>query len=1420
QDPAIGTKQDPTLAKQDPATGTKQDPTLAKQDPATGTKQEPTTGTKQDPATGTKQDPTLAKQDPATGMKQEPTTGTKQEPPAGTKQDPTLAKQDLATGTKQDPTLAKQDPTTGTKKDPTTGTAGTTKQEPTTGTKQEPTTGTKQDPTSAKQDPSTGTKQDPTFAKQDPTSGTKQDPTLAKQDPTGGTRTATNTDPTGAQKVNTDPTGSTRSATNTDPTGAQKVNTDPTGSTRIATNTDPTGAQKVNTDPTGGTRTATNTDPTVGTRTATNTDPAGTTRTVTNADPTGAQKVNTDPTGSTRTATNTDPTGAQKVNTDPTGSTRTATNADPTGAQKVNTDPTGGTRTATSTEPTGTTRTATNTDPSGTTRTATNTDPTGGTRTAINSNPNQTQVTNTTNTSTTNTGTVITSDPRTGAPVASTSDTNVVPSKPVLFEVPVTDQVAPVQRQELRPIDGVQRTTDGVVVTDRQGVQTWKDDTGQVVKSVYPDGTQVIYNTDGSRLVYNSDGSKVQYVSAEQAARLPIPGVNVQVGDVAIDGTLTTRGLDLQGVPKLGDGSRAPIQLDINNRGELGISISPNRLDQMNINLTGQSNDGAQIRYQPSFSLNDQQVSGSTFQGASKQTQNQIATNIPADSTTSTFAGTTSGFGTPSPAINIDATTAAAFIQQGLVQPVQPTQPTQPAPVSSESVTSSTASPMGAFNSGQGTPPQTVSASISSSQSMQPPQHEVQASTPQSQPSVHGAPQAQQIPQAVQSQSTTAPAQDPSAFAATIPMQFEPLRADNKAQSSEHDAATRTAATPSPAATEDEKSHALLEEVDRRISDDDRFDHDEILDSVREAYAAAKAQEEAAVSEAEAKVMAAETQQAINTLMQHIKDEEREWHEDARENEVKAHSEAIETIREYKEQEEEGYRRHSEYIAELRDQELENYNKREQQFKEQRERDEEARRRREEKEEERQKKEEQNAKRLTDAMLTALATRRAEEAAIKARADALWQEQQRKEEQIRQDNKQQKYVVRPNDTLDSIASKKLRDPKLAELIYALNQDKIEMKIVNGKRVYILKPHSVITLPSPKQIREWRQQKLSQSTYGTVTYMSPEAKAAADQRRANVESLLGPIGKPVNQGIQYNVRLGDTLRSIAMKHPALGDVALWKLLAEKNKLPITIDEKGAPTAALRRGTQIVLPTADEIAEFKRRNGLDHGNLTSGVQTKFELVSKECPSCHRLTTAHASVCPGCAYPLGAVTEVDPEAVTLPIQREVLPIPTNHALQQVQSTPSALPIQPIADPSDSDVTTISMSDEPPRTVGTTVQSFNLLSENLDPVEQKWVEETILNSLIEKLGENCRVVHSETADGRIRTQLEVLTGETWIAILTYEVCDTTSVRHEFAPDGRKKTMPIDLPAAAAQELIQNDLQSNWQEYCRKFLAGKRLTA
>ena len=64
------------------------------------------------------------------------------------------------------------------------------------------------------------------------------------------------------------------------------------------------------------------------------------------------------------------------------------------------------------------------------------------------------------------------------------------------------------------------------------------------------------------------------------------------------------------------------------------------------------------------------------------------------------------------------------------------------------------------------------------------------------------------------------------------------------------------------------------------------------------------------------------------------------------------------------------------------------------------------------------------------------------------------------------------------------------------------------------------------------------------------------------------------------------------------------------------------------------------------------------------------------------------------------------------------------------------------------------------------------------------------------------------------------WTIILVYELSDEGSVRREALPTGGMWNMKIELPLSLAQDMVQNDLSSNWESYCEKFLSGKRISA
>jgi hypothetical protein len=191
------------------------------------------------------------------------------------------------------------------------------------------------------------------------------------------------------------------------------------------------------------------------------------------------------------------------------------------------------------------------------------------------------------------------------------------------------------------------------------------------------------------------------------------------------------------------------------------------------------------------------------------------------------------------------------------------------------------------------------------------------------------------------------------------------------------------------------------------------------------------------------------------------------------------------------------------------------------------------------------------------------------------------------------------YTVKLGETLEIIASKLLGDPKLGQLLYIIN--KAVLPPQSDWRKCKLRAGLVLLLPTIEEIRCFRialKEKLKQSGgIANMSHSEPSSSGAIFHetaknlatRRANIERLLGSFNEiashssPTRQKI--TVRLGDTLRSIALKHDALQDVSLWKLLAELNDLSVAVDSKGIPIAILPRGLTLQLPTASEISAYR-------------------------------------------------------------------------------------------------------------------------------------------------------------------------------------------------------------------------------------------
>lgn len=542
--------------------------------------------------------------------------------------------------------------------------------------------------------------------------------------------------------------------------------------------------------------------------------------------------------------------------------------------------------------------------------------------------------------------------------------------------------------------------------------------------------------------------------------------------------------------------------------------------------------------------------------------------------------------------------------------------------------------------------------------------------------------------------------------------------------------------------------------------------------------------------------------------------------------------------------------------------------------------DEKAKReKKEEEEKEKREKEDQHKReekaRLDALMLAALAEKK------RKQLEQEQKEKEKSDEKDKQRDreKRRRYIVREKDTLQSIATTQLRDVKLSPLIYEINKEVILLRVENGKQVPDLKPKMIIWLPSTTEIEEFRKggvagarasgapdKKMTADeeliarfgagwsgnktgpggpatgapttggpstgvpglTGGPATVpgsqpatsaevtaaLAASAMEAAQKKRANIESLLGPIGraKPADGRIKYIARLGDSLKSVAMKHPALQDVNLWKLLAEVNGISTETDSKGAPVATLTRGAILMIPSNVDVESYRAQlAGAPNAVLTTGgVRTAgvvTEVATKLCEGCGRMTVNSATICPACGAafaPVGGEGGGEGGDTNL---RPTSQVAQDRSSQDTVRLQQAQPVQSQpaqAHHAQSGAESTSLEDAKTVFVQPPVAD-----------EDAPTRFTTGNHTMDQLNDECRIVK---CDGQgVVCQLEVSRGNGWEPVVSYEIYDDVSMRNEFTPDGRKRSVRIDLPPQAARELAVNDLNSNWKGYCGRFL-GKQI--
>lgn len=519
----------------------------------------------------------------------------------------------------------------------------------------------------------------------------------------------------------------------------------------------------------------------------------------------------------------------------------------------------------------------------------------------------------------------------------------------------------------------------------------------------------------------------------------------------------------------------------------------------------------------------------------------------------------------------------------------------------------------------------------------------------------------------------------------------------------------------------------------------------------------------------------------------------------------------------------------------------------------------------------------------------------------KEEQERLEREKKEQEERERQeDERRQQYKVKKGDTLESIAANAVRDAGLAPLLYEINKDTIPTKKQRGKKVLDLKPGLVIWLPSARDIRDFKgspfsgtgstfqyasefgspEEELAAALGGSAEDYKKESKqntgtpaseigtsdsvmknldstltAAASEKRSNIERELGPVvAKEEDSGrIKYVVRLGDTLKSIAIRHPALQDVRLWKLVAEANNLSTETDDKGVPIATLKRGLGILIPSPEEIEAYREKHKSDPARQPAPPK---ELATQTCPACDRVTVKRALICPGCGHEFSKQTrgtafqlsstsmdgvpavraDKSGQETTDPAVSETLEqVPTHYGPSFFDETDAAMVVLQAAGLLGTDSSEVKAAPEvsgsplvmpfeqmvPPPVVPAESSVVQPLTKP-SPVSGD-VGEPGFETAMEELSEAARLVRatggSGTLDAGYKVRLEMRKESGWVPVIVYEVYEDVSLRHEFALDGKRRTVRIDLPPQAVRELADNDMSGNWQKYLQNFLAGRSLS-
>lgn len=464
----------------------------------------------------------------------------------------------------------------------------------------------------------------------------------------------------------------------------------------------------------------------------------------------------------------------------------------------------------------------------------------------------------------------------------------------------------------------------------------------------------------------------------------------------------------------------------------------------------------------------------------------------------------------------------------------------------------------------------------------------------------------------------------------------------------------------------------------------------------------------------------------------------------------------------------------------------------------------------------------------------------------KEKAEKEKEKKEKTQDQDKKDPKQKtriKYRVKENDTLSGIAASFLSDPKLAAAIFHINRTVIPVTTYNNKS-YAVPPHNLmIWIPCDDDIETFKDSGVGKQYqhigFEGVEYASADDELAArfgrrwfgplksekdaedkstrraniekmlgpkashlaspnaglsaaerTARRANIEKVLGQIGPAAqeSQRIRYTVRLGESLKSIALKHPSLQNVEMWKLLAAVNGMSVETDEKGSPISVLKRGMGLLMPTPEEIGAFRADGSLP------GIELASVSIVEE-----------ADLRPFDGVAADTIDEIAAALNTLSFDPSVneTPPPAKEFAAKAKELPSQ-----------------NQAFSPQAQLEEKRHSFQKWKQELSRNNANEIEEFFKNQdtgnrslVLTEASANtpaARVVSRGSAanlDAGYKLSLEVQTGENWQPIVEYDM-NPEACTHQSFNGFNSRSRILTLPSPKVLELAQNDIANNWKNY------------